>query len=1358
MASSSSTSTQDTYLRIVVYCDALEKPYVLPDVRVPRRVDEVRRLVESRVGQQAKVISYWNYTNSRYEVLCDVRELLQADSRLSPRSTHTPGNGAAVAAAAAGEMDATTGTDRGVSSASELDAHHAKSCIFHCQLWMETVLTELEPLDAQRDRIEYDELRSHVACWLGNKHVSFELLDAVRIRCPFLTRMFDEVRSTRLSGNQDKVQLLYYSNNSGSVCDVLQSGFRLDNGAPASLTAKLQSTDSITAAPNGHTTRSGVSAPPAVGSASRAPSPPSGAEPTTANTHRTPFIFTSTMLSAHVKKCPAHTAPQKLLLCEVAPGRRFMTDQSLTGECHDKQAFPAVALTPPRGYDSVCFIRTHTQRSSPRPEGAAELPEEDLAIVQVQVHHSYQALPRYLLTVVPSATTPLLLQPCPTSVRAATATLVPAPGTTAQAVSERKDEKGTSHARRVSPPPPPPPPRSVSTPSKSPKMKGQCGSRPRQRSQSTGNDEMGRRHAFSAANPPQRTNDGGACAEWSYEDNSLSHRQGASTITPGGVRDTTSTRPGTGNQRHITWESKTPGCDPDTACRDDRRTQPTTPYRTATGGAEATLGRGQRMGWPWTSRAYSVGTGGSRNSSPFSNGAPCRGGRVSSVPSRLPTPNTSFFGSPASQLSASANMSMAAGGLPPSPPLGGFDPAHSLDSGVLYQGFPRGSSANRHGEAQPLVSSTHGSSARGRISGSVGAPQSAAPHSAPSRTPLLPTNAGAYFAGVMSGGAVVAPTQRSVFPTSSTAIPLSASTTAPSLHPPVSPAAFDQFKCGIHPRHLQSLYCTVCEELTCPYCASVGSHRTHVVVEAGEGATAVHAEAEALHKSLRDFLDQCNKMDRGLKAEQAHYTAQQQRDLQFVQQRFVALRQALHTAESAMMQRLQRAWCRPPLAETATVLQKYATAFIPIDAALRRYNSTVVASGGGFVGEGTGDSEGSLLELLHFLRTTPSLVDQVKDSFDGHKDDERRLHDAIADYKAGGQGRESFLQDVDWGGLCRLLESIGSVSSNEASIPASERSAPAESLYASGAASLPVHVTASSSVPSSGHSRSNSATAQFQSRARTAWASPHRDSKSDGLPQTMNSALMPACTPSVDCVSPSPPSWLRSTSSLTQKDHHLLRCLMDVRRGYVWVIGNATGYFAPKQRKAVCSTRFHLLGVPWELRIASLPHTHHCGGHAVSSPSVFSESAAGTVATAASRQKSLNSREGADINLKEINGGQAHALPGATHLLEEEDHAFPPEAAGLTPMMLEPSPGEGEEEWLGLFLFPLEHRLRMDFRVIAFSEVTWAEWEVTGWGANFAGKGWGFYPFLSRRELIQTHKLARDNTVKICIAPTSDLY
>ncbi|CAD2216004.1 hypothetical protein ADEAN_000346200 [Angomonas deanei] len=81
-----------------------------------------------------------------------------------------------------------------------------------------------------------------------------------------------------------------------------------------------------------------------------------------------------------------------------------------------------------------------------------------------------------------------------------------------------------------------------------------------------------------------------------------------------------------------------------------------------------------------------------------------------------------------------------------------------------------------------------------------------------------------------------------------------------------------------------------------------------------------------------------------------------------------------------------------------------------------------------------------------------------------------------------------------------------------------------------------------------------------------------------------------------------------------------------------------------------------------------------------------------------------------------------------------------------------------EDQWLGLFLIPQGHRSRLDFRVIAFSELTWVEWVVSGWTESYIGKGWGLYPFLRRGDLMRTDRLARENTVKICIAPTSDLY
>ncbi|RNF12080.1 hypothetical protein TraAM80_00497 [Trypanosoma rangeli] len=82
----------------------------------------------------------------------------------------------------------------------------------------------------------------------------------------------------------------------------------------------------------------------------------------------------------------------------------------------------------------------------------------------------------------------------------------------------------------------------------------------------------------------------------------------------------------------------------------------------------------------------------------------------------------------------------------------------------------------------------------------------------------------------------------------------------------------------------------------------------------------------------------------------------------------------------------------------------------------------------------------------------------------------------------------------------------------------------------------------------------------------------------------------------------------------------------------------------------------------------------------------------------------------------------------------------------------------GEDESVGIFLYPVGHTLRLDFRISIFSAVFWAEWAVSGWTASFSGKGWGVYPLLPRRELMQTDRLACNNTLKICVAPTSGVY
>lgn len=1381
MTASTSASATPTLLRIVVYCDDVTTPQTLADVRLPRDVEEVRRLVEGKVGKRATILSYWNFARQRYELLRDVHELLQPDGRLlagHPRRSTT-----AAAAAAAGGTDG-DGTDSGAASAGELDAAHTKARLYRCQLWMETVLVQLEPLDPQRDELEYEELCRHVARWLGNKHVGFEVRDAVRIRCPFLTRMFDETRSTRLMGNRDKVQLLYYSNNAWSVRDVLQYGFLLHTGVPTSLAAVLQSCaagPSTSEGSSGTESRLSIPVPASV-----------PATPATVNTQRNPFVFTSSMLSPHVRHLPDKTEPHKVLLCEVAPGRRFMTDQGLTGEHADKQAFPTTAVRTPRGYDSTCYMRARKQKSSLRTEKAADVAVEDLSLVQVQVRHSYQALPRYLITVVPSGAPP---PPTPISqqqeltregggLRSATASPLRPPGTTAQIAAAYEDEKKMCRAAGLPVPPPPPalpelPDPPPSTP-KSYNMKQwfKSGSHPHHSHASSQPDSAyntpGHAEFVSAADAhsPRSSSAGAAVREVRYANSDLSPRRRAASVATPHRHSYDADGAASSGRRHVGFQG-----DSDSELAGGVRSSRSPLYSSAVGG-----GGGDSPSRPvWVADAGQVAAA----AAPAAAGA--SGGLDPPAVPRV-APSASYFPHPTGRAASVPR-------LPLAPPL----PSPVRPTIITDAGAQRGVAGWASSDYLAAAALPHSSSSAPRngllyeglhhAAASGGAADR--PGNAVSRPPLLPTQGPLGSVTYLASQSIASPmsTARRAAgrPMARTAAPARGPLDAPAsaVAPPAPPpAAFNQFLCPVHPRQVQSLYCTACDELTCPYCASVGTHRDHVVVEADEKATAVRAEAEALHEELRHWLMQYRKTEQELRVEQGRYAARQQRELRSLQQRLMGLKQALHQSERVMVQAVQESQCRPPLAEAAAVVRKYTEALNPIDMALRRYHSSVTGhqDANAPAADRSRAVPNSVPELLHFLRTTPSLIHKVQGSFvRHHKEEERRLRDAVVDYDARAQRSEALFEHVDWVGLRRLLENLGTVHSGR--VPPADGRRSASPAGRGARDESPPRGAASLFVPPSGrrgdpHSRPSSATTRVRSRspgvapASAVFSTPPRSGDGSAVSRRLlNSPPLRARSQHHEGdVLSSPGSARGATPPATagpspRRDRRLHRCLTDLQRGYIWVVQNATAYFAPGQPKAVCSTPFRLLGAMWELRIAPLPRASRT--HAASAPvtPMLTAGAAGvnvgTVASAASHMASPTSLNGGGAFDDEGGGGGAaegRVSPLITRATAD-DLGFGAEGGRAHASVTVVPPSElGEEEWLGLFLFPLQHRMRVDFRAIAFSEVTWTEWHVTGWTPLFAGKGWGLFPFLQRKELMRTDKLARENTVKICIAPISDLY
>ncbi|KPA84976.1 hypothetical protein ABB37_01412 [Leptomonas pyrrhocoris] len=1365
--SSALSPSSNTYVRLVVYCDEEPDPLTLPDVPLPHHVESLRRFVEDKVGKRAKLLSYWNYAHNRYELLRDVRELLQEDGRILSSSPPRSRPQSRVRGGARDEADEEGAHDSATSRSGRSSGRSATGHpphVYRGQLWLETVLLQLEPLDARRDAAEYDELRRHVARWLGNKHVGYEVHDAVRVRCPFLTRMFDETRSTRLEGSRDKVQLLYYSNNAWSVRDVLQYGFLLDREVPRSMAAVVHAQSGGSDISTTSDTRLSIPVPTnaQAASSSRQAAPVEDVFDSQAH----PFIFTSSMLGPNVKHPPACAVPHKVLLCEVAPGRRFMMDQSLTGEPTGRRSSPQPIVKAPPGYDSVCYMRTRDDRVSVKSGDAASAMAEDISIVQVQVGHSYQALPRYLLTVAPTGGPPSRL-PFFDSTVSATASPVRAPGSTAAAAAAREDAE-KRHASAAA--------------SQSGQLKEWWPSSPFRSPQ-----KRSEKNTSTPIRPPR----------------SLSASPDSLPITPrtaygsrGSVSgNTNASRGAYTTPRRAASAAAAPHPDLDAADRD---------YDYVSGGSGAVApSRAHSQPRPHPNASLPVSHredrfgdsgggsfGGVRpaQNSPWGAASPSA---VNRMPGGLSPPVNGFNGGSPSREALQGSGPRVdsavrasprrlsrprAGGDPgfdpPTPPLPARGDANqNARSGLLYSGLQAATknhnnisrsdfSLSPQRWALPSVQNPHnasiaGSSAPLNRSGT----SRYGPTEWSSAHPLIPAfhvSADHHHNSNSSGERVVPlpgplPSPSSIMRRSSSSV--GASPRLPPAAPP--PAAFNQFLCTIHPRQLQSLYCTACAELTCPYCASIGAHREHVVVEAADQVPAVHAEVHKLYEELRHWLSEYRHTEEKLRSEHASQLARQQREFRTLQQNFQALKQTLQQTERNMTQTVQQRTCPPPFAEASAVIGKYAQALAPISAALTRYHNaqdntntslSQAPPGPPNVANGGRGATRSIPEMLHFLRTAPPLVRRVEESFaQHHQEEERRLRDGIASYHARADAVEGVYDHVDWVGLKRLLEHLGSSRSTRGvkDSASRERSPRRESSalsffdgVADGSTESAVRVRGRNSARSSPLS---SRLVRFDSgdvsRRLLPGRSPVRQlAVGDDLASCVSHRTSP------------PPS--------TKQDRLLLRCLEDLQRGHIWAIQDASSYFAPGQLKAVCSTSFRLLGAQWELRLAPLPPSYRTQQRRNSAPASSSSLLvapgmnAGMMATTASTWLPTILDGNGDCSAAPA---VAHSPLATQSVLDADGRAGPDTVVGGRR-------SAPEEEWLGLFVFPLQHRLRMDFRVIAFSEVTWAEWQVTGWPTEMAGKGWGLYPFLQRKELMRTDKLARDNTVKICVAPISDLY
>ncbi|ORC87431.1 uncharacterized protein TM35_000222300 [Trypanosoma theileri] len=453
--------------------------------------------------------------------------------------------------------------------------------------------------------------------------------------------------------------------------------------------------------------------------------------------------------------------------------------------------------------------------------------------------------------------------------------------------------------------------------------------------------------------------------------------------------------------------------------------------------------------------------------------------------------------------------------------------------------------------------------------------------------------------------------------------------------------------CSVHNGTVLGLWCFKCNHMICPYCASVGEHRGHEVCNVETVAVDVRRKLEDVCHSLSMELDNYQRVQSQLETERDRLQQKQMDAVKAMEAATADLHTLIDAKKKEWIQRMrEQSHCLDtPLKEVQRLIKQYKEAITGMEKSYEKAGEDSIQF------TDTTHHHSETVTSVVYLMEAPKLLNEgVLFASQRHDSD---LEFAIRTAKQVRES-ESALFHIDFSAVRQMIEQL---------VPTKGRK------YSNTSALMALSPT--------GMKYSRLSTTPGSTVSKTPL----------GLSETP-----PALPPVLKCSNGKIDELLSYDLSEDTVDQArgkvLLRRLTDVRTGYIWCVQNASKYFHPDQRRAVCSGTFRLLDLEWDLRIQSPDGSTGC--------------------------KSESSKD-------------------------RPNHSV-------------------QDEPVGLFLFPVGHSLRVDFRVSIFSTVSWVEWGVSGWPASFAGKGWGVYPWLPRRELIQTDRLARENTLKICVAPTSGVY
>lgn len=1390
-------------LKCVLYRDEGREPTVLSAVAAPPSMHALRVFLEKQTAREIRFISYWDYRTGRYEALGSIRQLAQPEAVLSKDSaaaaaaspnhnrtiTATPAiTNSNISVTAEVSVNASAGGDTASTTATD-------NSIYRAQLWLESSFVRIDQIDPIANRDEFAELAQHVRHCAGNRHVSYELTRAARLEYGYLARCFDRTRQRdeeegaransasggRLRANNDDVRLLFYSNNAWPTTEVMQRGFLLLDDIPESTEAALRATAEAAQANQSHQ-RNGSG-----GGVMLLPDTSTHVDDGRCTRLR-PFTFTSGMLNPRDRKPPLK-GPQKVMLCEVAPGRSWRVDEPITsivgggGQCGSSNTSRADAdglQRPPEGYDSIVYEEAYgavtgaaadgssrhssagksrggtpesaTQKNKKGnrcagPDGTTATTTTLAPVTQVMVGHSHQALPRYLLTI----------QPCDERGGGLRGFLTPRGRSRSR---ERKEAANRAAAGGGV--------QSLVRPTTvSPNRLLQ----PQQRRAADGGGGGGGPLGSGVVLTPEATPRRAAPQSAGGQSPPLGQRQRSFTGEP--LRPLYSSRLRTGSLSPRSGGGGGGGVSPRPYTGEPPYQQQQQQHRSAEWPRQQLNSSlvpppqqsPERAHSPYgavppSNTKHSNGnTGNGRLDSRRPSGGPIVSpSRAGSSPRPHPEYRqdplvASYRGQPQQQQQqqemGGSSQGRREGTARPDRGGGGYDGA---SPGAAASHTDHAPPAVMRVTAPPRACSIRGSDYGGRYNNHGNANHSRVGPTVAFRGPPPPPPLSASAARSPS------PVSRraSFQPVSNLSSPHSGGggggggVSGAVTHSPSALAVPLSLRCAAHPGSLSNVYCIPCNELTCPYCASLGPHRGHEVIAADAHATAVRQSMQGLCHQLSQWLDHFARVEQQLATERAEAEAAQGRRLQALKGQLTEARRALEARELLLARQLADHGARlaPPVAEAAAVRAKYAAALRPLEGCLRAYQAgsdgnSNSSSNANSAGVGASSSPLSQVPTLQFLRAAPQLMAEAANFFRGRdREEEARLKAAIDAVRRANGHADDLLAAVDTAELRRQIDLLGT--------GGGRATAAAPSVAAVAVASPP---SPSPPPPPLGAAGGYGAWSTSPPLQRCGLSGP-----------TAAGGAARALVPQPQVLSPSPSLNLVG------------RCLLDLQRGHIWAIQNASRFFCAGQTKAVCSTPFRLKGMNWELRIAALPRAEDqaLGLLMPPPPAVNNDGGGGTspcIPTATAQQRPQSPAAGVSVadrpapQVIRFSGGGIDddgsvRTPRRDTATAEASTLSPPPPPpfghrGGTRVATEPA---DENQWLGIFLFPQGHRQRLDFRVVAFSEVTWIEWKVTGWKEAFAGKGWGLYPFLQRKDLMRLDKLARDNIVKICITPISDLY